>query len=131
MTAPTLAATLLVENPRLPLLVVGPSLGTTAALWESVAARLRDWFEVLGFDLPGHGGSPAPTTSYDVADLAASVSRLVAERQADRGDTGATVLFAGDSLGGAVGLQLLLDEPALVRAAAFLASGARIAEPAA
>ncbi|HEX2893222.1 MAG TPA: 4-carboxymuconolactone decarboxylase [Marmoricola sp.] len=129
MTVPTLAPTLLVENPRLPLLVVGPSLGTTTALWEPVAALLGDRFEVLGFDLPGHGRSPTATAAYDVAELASAVAGLVAERQAARGDSGATVLYAGDSLGGVIGLQLLLDVPWLVRAAVVLASAARIGEP--
>jgi 3-oxoadipate enol-lactonase/4-carboxymuconolactone decarboxylase len=130
LAEPVLTATVLAENPRLPLLVVGPSLGTTTGLWAPVAGLLRDRFEVLGFDLPGHGRSPAATTSYDVAGLAGAVVGLVGARQAVRGDPGATVLYAGDSLGGAVGIQRLLDAPSLVRAAAVVAGGARIGEPA-
>ena len=41
---------------ELPLLVLGPSLGTSAgALWTDCAHHLADDFDVLAWDLPGHG----------------------------------------------------------------------------
>jgi len=53
---PTLAGTPL--GGRGPRLLVGPALGTSAAtLWARCAAELADHFEVIGWDLPGHGGS--------------------------------------------------------------------------
>ena len=41
---------------ELPLLVLGPSLGTSAtALWSACATHLTDAFDVVAWDLPGHG----------------------------------------------------------------------------
>lgn len=125
----SLAGSLLTERPHLPLLVVGPSLGTTSDLWTAVAEQLGDAFEVLGFDLPGHGASPVRREPFDVRGLARSVAALIRERQAARGDQHRPVCYAGDSRGGAVGLQLLLEEPSRVRAAAIVASGPRIGDP--
>ena len=43
-----------------PLLVLGPSLGTSApTLWGACASLLTERYHVIGWDLPGHGGSPA------------------------------------------------------------------------
>ncbi len=105
-----------------PLLVLGPSLGTSAdTLWGPCAAVLGAEFEIVAWDLPGHGRdhSPAPAASR-MEDLARSVLGLV---------DGRPFCYAGDSVGGAVGLQLLLDAPGQVEAAVLLCTGARIGEP--
>ena len=45
-----------------PLLVLGPSLGTSArTLWGACAERLTDRFHVVAWDLPGHGERPTAT----------------------------------------------------------------------
>lgn len=103
------------------LLLLGPSLGTSAkALWGAVAERLTEHVHVVGWDLPGHGGSPA-SDSVRMPDLAAGVLAL-ADEIAPAGD----FYYAGDSIGGAVGLQLLLDAPDRVASAALLCAGAVI-----
>jgi 3-oxoadipate enol-lactonase/4-carboxymuconolactone decarboxylase len=132
MTTPAISAVQLGGGPDLPLLVCGPSLGTSAiALWSACAARLADDFHVVAWDLPGHGRNQpvSPEIAFDVAGLARGVLALVDRIQAERGDQGAPFGYAGDSLGGAVGLQLLLDEPDRVRAAVLLCTGAKIGEP--
>lgn len=108
-----------------PLLVLGPSLGTSVAtLWESVAGPLGETHHVVGWDLPGHGASHdvAAPDGLTIADLAAAVVALV-DRVAG---PDATFAYAGDSVGGAVGLQLLLDAPDRVTSAAIVCSGAQI-----
>lgn len=107
-----------------PLLVLGPSLGTTAATWRDVAGRLTDRFRILRFDLPGHGSSPVGTAPFTVADLAAAVVDLVDSQGGGR------FSYAGVSLGGAIGLELALG-PAADRLDALLVacSDARIGEP--
>jgi pimeloyl-ACP methyl ester carboxylesterase len=98
----------------LPLLVLGPAQGTSAAtLWTATAASgLTDVFDVLAWDLPGHGHnrsvSDGPAT---VAELAAGVLAVVDDVQAHRDDPGAPFAYAGVSVGGSVGLQLVLDAP--------------------
>ena len=118
MTAvPALAATPLGGHG--PLLLVGPAIGTSAAtLWTRCAAELAGDFQVLAWDLPGHGASAPATEAFSIAELAEGVLALAGNRPFH---------YAGDSLGGAVGLQLLLDHR--VAGAALLCTGARIGTP--
>lgn len=105
-----------------PLLVLGPSLGTSAtALWSAAADPLAEHFTILAWELPGHGvDRSVPEGPLTVADLAAGVLALVDEVGERR------FHYAGDSVGGAVGLQLLLDAPDRVASATLLCTGARI-----
>jgi 3-oxoadipate enol-lactonase/4-carboxymuconolactone decarboxylase len=104
-----------------PTLVLGPSLGTSAAtLWAECGSLLANDFRVLAWDLPGHGTDrePAPT-DLRIEDLA----RRVPDRVVGR------FCYAGDSVGGAAGLQLLLDAPDRVTAAVLISTGAKIGTP--
>ena len=101
-----------------PVLVLGPSLGTSAAsLWGACAELLAPSFDVVAWDLPGHGANREPVPeSLTVADLAAYVLDQV----------DGSFFYAGDSVGGATGLQLALDAPDRVRAVVALCTGAKI-----
>ncbi|MEV7192930.1 3-oxoadipate enol-lactonase [Streptomyces sp. NPDC093510] len=110
-----------VEGPETaPPLLLGPSLGTSTALWDAVAPRLRTAHRVVRWDLPGHGRSPAdligPGTT--VADLAGLVLALADSLGMDR------FAYAGVSLGGAVGLHLAARHPDRVARLAVLGSSA-------
>lgn len=107
------------------LLVLGPSLGTSTAVWQPVVdelvrtganARLR----ILRWDLPGHGASPATTAPFSVEDLADAVVRLVDEVGGGR------FHYGGLSLGGAVGIELALRHPDRVLSLALFGTGAKI-----
>jgi 3-oxoadipate enol-lactonase/4-carboxymuconolactone decarboxylase len=113
---------------ELPLLVLGPSLGTSATtLWGDCATHLTDRFDVLAWDLPGHGHNRSvPEDDWSMAELATGVLRVVDDVLAERGDVGGTFAYAGDSVGGVVGLQLLLDAPKRVSGAVLLCTGAQI-----
>jgi 3-oxoadipate enol-lactonase/4-carboxymuconolactone decarboxylase len=113
---------------ELPLLVLGPSLGTSAAtLWTQCAAGLTDAFDVVAWDLPGHGyNTSVPEESFTMGELARGVLRVLDEILEQRDQYGGSF----DSVGGAVGLQLLLDHPDRVTSAVLLCTGARIGEPA-
>jgi 3-oxoadipate enol-lactonase/4-carboxymuconolactone decarboxylase len=109
-------------RPDQPLLVLGPSLGTTvAALWGAAAELLAADFHVVGWDLPGHGSNRArvdgvttlPDLASDLLDALAAV-----------GDGTVGFHYAGDSVGGAVGLQLLLDAPDRVLSATLCCTAA-------
>ena len=125
----TLTAVRLGGRRGLPLLVLGPSLGTSATtLWSAAAQQLADHFEVVGWDLPGHGTNRSPVAGpVTVKMLAAEVLDLVDSLTDDL--TPAPFHYAGDSVGGAVGLQLLLDAPRRVASATLLCTGARIGGP--
>ncbi|WP_029117742.1 4-carboxymuconolactone decarboxylase [Mycobacterium sp. URHB0044] len=106
-----------------PLLLLGPSLGTSAAtLWSAAAERLTGQIRVVAWDLPGHGGG-APAEPFTMNELAAGVLRLADALGAE------TFHYAGDSVGGCVGLQLLLDAPQRVTSATVLCTGAVISTP--
>lgn len=123
MTAPRIVGTDFGGPPGADLLLLGPSLGTSsAALWGAAGARLAEHVRVVGWDLPGHGRSPAGR--FRIPDLAAGVLAL-----ADDIAPGAALHYAGDSIGGAVGLQLLLDAPERLLTAAVLCTGAVIGRP--
>lgn len=115
----------------LPLLVLGPSLGTSASrLWRRCAEGLTDVFDVVAWDLPGHGHNRAvPEEDFTLAELAAGVLAVVDDILDQRDEHGGQFFVAGDSVGGAVACQLLLDAPGRVGAAAALCAAARFATP--
>lgn len=101
-------------------LVLGPSLGTSAAAcWGPVLPLLPAGLDVVAYDLPGHGDETglveSPLTAGDLA-------RRVLER------VDGPFVCAGVSVGGAVGLQLLLDAPDRVLGAVLCCTGARIGD---
>ncbi|MER5600302.1 3-oxoadipate enol-lactonase [Streptomyces sp. NPDC002265] len=111
----------LAEGPAsAPPLLLGPSLGTSYALWDKVAPELSAGHRVVRFDLPGHGGS-APDLigpGATVGDLAALVLALADSLGIERFG------YAGVSLGGAVGLHLALHHPERVSSLAVICSSA-------
>ncbi len=124
MTVPHLAATDFGGPTDAGLLLLGPSLGTSAAsLWAAAARRLARHVRVVAWDLPGHGRTP-PSGPFTIADLAAATLAL-ADETAPR----TPFHYAGDSIGGAVGLQILLDAPDRVASATLLCTGALIGSP--
>ena len=86
-----LTAVTLHDAPGRPLLVLGPSLGTSAeSLWARCVARLRGDFHVVGWDLPGHGRSAPAPSGFGVPGLVAVQPNLedvfVAATQREGGD---------------------------------------------
>lgn len=128
MTVPTLTGVELGGDRARPLLVLGPSLGTSPrTLWTLVAERLAEDFHLVGWNLPGHDGAPV-AEPFSMAELAAGVLDLVDAVGAERGERVPSFVYAGDSVGGCVGLQLLLDAPDRVAAAAVMCTGAAIGD---
>jgi 3-oxoadipate enol-lactonase len=101
-------------------LVLGPSAGTSAdACWGACGALLRDELDVVAWELPGHGTDRAGAfADLTIEELAARV--LV--------EVDGPFLYAGDSVGGQVGLQLLLDAPERVLGAVLCCTGAKIGD---
>lgn len=101
-------------------LVLGPSIGTSAdACWGAAARLLRDEFDVVAWELPGHGTDRGRVPdALTMGTLAARVLHQVS----------GPFLYAGDSVGGQVGLQLLLDAPDRVLGAVLCCTGAKIGD---
>jgi 3-oxoadipate enol-lactonase len=83
-----------------PVLVLGNSLGTTAAVWSGPRAELSRRFRVLSFELPGHGGSASWPGPYTIGELGAGVLALLDAHSIDRAG------YCGISLGGMIGMWL-------------------------
>jgi pimeloyl-ACP methyl ester carboxylesterase len=86
-------------------------------LWEpQVPALLGAGYRVVRYDVRGHGRSSVPATGYDwehyLADLRGLLDYLRVER----------AHLAGISMGGAIALQLALEEPGRVASLALLDS---------
>ncbi|WP_328478370.1 4-carboxymuconolactone decarboxylase [Streptomyces sp. NBC_00377] len=101
-----------------PVLILGPSLGTTWHMWDRQVPELAMQWRVFRFDLPGHGGAPAyPAGS--VSDLAgrllATLDALGVQRFG----------YAGCAFGGAVGVELALRHPERVASLALIAASPR------
>jgi 3-oxoadipate enol-lactonase len=101
-----------------PPLILGPSLGTSLAVWEPQLARVAADHRVLRYDLPGHGSSPTIPQASSMAAIAQHVLHL-----ADL-HSFATFDYAGFSLGGAIGTRLALDAPSRVRTLTLICSSA-------
>ena len=107
-------------NANAPLIVLGPSLGTTTDLWAQVVPALAANHRVLCFNLPGHGFSPCTQEPFTMEEIADAVIGLVDSIGVD------SFHYAGISLGGAVGLALAVNHPGRLLSLAVLCSGAKI-----
>jgi 3-oxoadipate enol-lactonase len=121
MTQPPITFTAPTGPDTAPLLVLGPSLGTSTILWEDVVPHLAGRFRVTCWDLPGHGAAKPAAQPFTIAELADAVADGIRE-------LGAPALYAGVSLGGATGLELLLRHPDLVSAAAIVCASPRFGD---
>lgn len=101
-----------------PVLVIGPSLGTTWHMWDRQIPELSQHWRVFRYDLPGHGGAPA--------HAAASVAELGDRLLATLDGLGVQRFgYAGCSIGGAIGADLALRHPHRVASLALVASSPR------
>ncbi|MFE9834211.1 4-carboxymuconolactone decarboxylase [Streptomyces sp. NPDC005551] len=101
-----------------PVLILGPSLGTTWHMWDRQIPELVQHWRVFRYDLPGHGGAPAyPTGSVtEVAGrLLATLDALGVQRFG----------YAGCAFGGAVGVELALRHPQRLASLAVIAASPR------
>ena len=131
MSIPALTPSLLHAAPQLPTLILGPSLGTAAlALWGPAVPHLREHFQLVAWDLSGHGESVPSTESFSMAELAAGVISMVRALRVDGViDDGSTLLYAGVSIGGATALQLAADFPGTFAGLSAICSAAKIGTP--
>ncbi|MFJ9833831.1 4-carboxymuconolactone decarboxylase [Streptomyces sp. NPDC101169] len=101
-----------------PVLILGPSLGTTWHMWDRQIPELTKQWRVFRFDLPGHGGAPAhpaPSVGELAARLLATLDAVGVQRFG----------YAGCALGGAVGLELALRHPERLASLALVAASPR------
>lgn len=120
MTLPEIALTVPVGGPSRPLVVLGHSLGTGPLIWERVVPVLAEHYRVTLLSLPGHDAAPVPTEPFTIEELADAVAAAVQDL------AGGPALYAGVSIGGALGLALALRHPEVFAGAAIIASAASL-----
>lgn len=104
-----------------PLVVLAHPLGMSQAVWDDVIPALLPRYRVLTWDLPGHGASQAVSgTQITPADLAAEALALAELAGAQR------FHFAGTSIGGVVGQQLIAEHSERLLSATLTNTGAVI-----
>ena len=103
-----------------PPLVMGASLGTTAAMWEPQIDTLARHFRVVRYDHRGHGGSEAPDGPYSIDALGHDVLAMLDTINLER------VSYCGLSLGGMIGMWLAANAPQRVERLALVCTSAQL-----
>lgn len=131
MSIPALTPSLLHPATGKPTLVLGPSLGTgSLALWGPTVGFLKEHFQLIAWDLPGHGESAPSTAEFTMEELAAGVITMIEALRADGIlDAGSRLFYAGVSIGGAIALQLANDFPGTFAGLSVICSAAKIGTP--
>ncbi len=106
-------------DPSKPTLIFLHGSGGTHALWHGQVGVLAERANTVALDLPGRGLSPGPGLRA-VSEYASAVSRFVEAVAAPR------PIPCGLSLGGAIALQLLLDDPGRFPGGILMGTGARL-----
>jgi pimeloyl-ACP methyl ester carboxylesterase len=108
-----------------PALLLSHGYGATSRMWEGQAAAFADRFQVITWDMRGHGqsGDPADPARYSqaltVGDMAAVLDACGAER----------AIIGGLSLGGVMSLAFHLAHPGRVRALLLCDTGPGFRNP--
>ncbi|MCV7420585.1 alpha/beta fold hydrolase [Mycobacterium yunnanensis] len=104
-----------------PAVVLLHSAGLDLTYWDAQIAALGDEFDVIAFDLPGHGASIAPATAITIEQISKSTSTAIAELGVG------PVALVGLSVGGLIAQHVALAAPGLVDSLALLDTAARFA----
>ena len=100
-----------VDGERGPWVLLSHGLATDLTMWDELADALKDRYQVLRYDARGHGGSTATVDDYTLDQLVADAAGILDAIAVTQ------VHFAGLSMGGMVGLGLLLDHAPRIKSA--------------
>jgi len=95
-------------------------LGSSTVDWQPQVEFFSKYYQVITFDLRGHGQSDKPTTTYRMVDLAHDVVGLVQALDV------VPVHVVGLSLGGAIAFQLVVAHPEVVKTVTIVNSGPEV-----
>ena len=95
-------------------------LGSSTRDWEEQIEYFSKRYQVVVFDVRGHGKSDKPVGPYSIPLFAGDTAELI--KALDM----APVHVVGISLGGMIGLQLATNEPELVRRLVVVNSGSEM-----
>jgi pimeloyl-ACP methyl ester carboxylesterase len=95
-------------------------LGSRGSDWEPQVGHFADRYQVIVFDVRGHGDSGKPPGPYSIRLFAADTVRLLNKLGLGPAHV------AGISMGGMIGLQLAVDYPEVVRSLVVVNCGAEL-----
>ncbi|HTQ90903.1 MAG TPA: alpha/beta fold hydrolase, partial [Streptosporangiaceae bacterium] len=104
-------------RPDWPLLLLCNGIGASLELFQPFVDALDPQRGVIRFDMPGIGGSPAPTVPYHLATLPSLLSGLLDQLGHEQADV------LGISWGGGLAQQFALSRPDRVRRLVLVATG--------
>jgi 3-oxoadipate enol-lactonase len=96
-----------------PIVVLSHSLASSLVMWNSQMDVLNPHFQVLRYDIRGHGGSDAPSGAYTLELLGNDVIKLLDALNINK------VHFVGLSIGGMIGQSLALNHAHRLRSLAL------------
>lgn len=94
-----------------PWVLLSHGLATDLSMWDELTEALKNRYRVLRYDARGHGASAAPAGDYSLDQLVNDAAGIL-----DALDIKQT-LFAGLSMGGMVGLGLMIRHPQKIKGA--------------
>ena len=106
-----------------PVLMLCNSLGTTLDMWAPQISSLLTQFQVLRYDVRGHGQSEVPTGPYTIEQLGSDAIGLLDHLGLNRVD------FCGLSMGGMTGMWLGVHHPARIRHLVLCNTAAKLGPP--
>lgn len=107
----------------LPVLVLSHSLGCDHGMWEPQMPDLLQYFQVLRYDIRGHGASDAASGNYTLEQLGRDVLGIADALKIP------SFRFCGLSMGGAVGQWLALHAPERLKGLVLANTSARFGTP--
>lgn len=105
-----------------PVVIFGPALGATADMWTDVAALLASDHRTLRYENFGFADAPVFHSAFTIRDLADAVVRLMDDVGIE------SAHYAGDSISGAVALELGRRYPDRIASVTAVCSVARRAD---
>jgi 3-oxoadipate enol-lactonase len=92
-----------------PLVVLIHAVGVDLTYWGDQIDMLQASYDVVAYDLPGHGGSAKPTKGFGFADAVATLTQVITDAEAG------SAHIIGLSVGGMIAQNFALARPDLVR----------------
>jgi 3-oxoadipate enol-lactonase len=92
-------------------------LGSSSRDWELQTAFFSKYYQVVAFDVRGHGQSDKPAGPYSVPRFAADAAELIQSLGI------APAHVVGISMGGMIAFQLVVSAPAMVKSLVIVNSG--------
>ena len=104
-----------------PLVILSHSLGSSLVMWNPQMKALEPQFQVLRYDIRGHGKSEVPAGPYNLELLGEDAVALLDVLEIEK------VHWVGLSMGGMIGQSVALNHPKRLKSLALCDTGAVIA----